>query len=101
MNGLYDGSSGGGVATAYAQPWYQKNVVPTKLAETEVTSTPITYNTGTAYGTVTLAYNESLTTASSPTAGDPGRVGAGRPVDRRRGGRDPLRPGQRAGRARS
>ena len=36
-----------------------------------------------------------------PAAGDPGRVGAGRPVDRRRGGRDPLRPGQRARRARS
>jgi subtilase family serine protease len=67
LNGLYDGSSGGGVATAYAQPWYQKNVVPTTLAETEVTSTPITYNTETtAFGTVTLAYNESLTTASSP-----------------------------------
>jgi subtilase family serine protease len=66
-NGLYDGSSGGGVATAYAQPWYQKNVVPTSLAETEVTSTPINYNTGTAtYGTLTLAFNESLTTASSP-----------------------------------
>jgi subtilase family serine protease len=67
VNGLYDGASGGGVAYAYAQPWYQKNVVPTKLAETEVTSTPITYNTGTTtYGTLTLAYNESLTTASSP-----------------------------------
>ena len=66
-NGLYDGSTGGGVANAYAQPWYQKTVVPTKLAETEVTSTPITYDTGTAtYGTLTLAYNESLTTASSP-----------------------------------
>jgi subtilase family serine protease len=64
LSGLYDGSSGGGVAYAYAQPWYQKNVVPTTLAETEVTST---YNTGTAaFGTVTLAYNESLTTASSP-----------------------------------
>jgi len=67
VNGLYDGSSGGGVSTAYAQPWYQRNVVPTRLAETEVTSTPITYNTGTtAFGTVTLAYNESLTRASSP-----------------------------------
>jgi subtilase family serine protease len=65
LNGLYDGSSGGGVSTAYAQPWYQKNVVPTKLAETEVTSTPITFNAG-SFGTVTLAYNESLTTASSP-----------------------------------
>jgi subtilase family serine protease len=63
----YDGSSGGGVADAYAQPWYQKNVVPTSLAETEVTSTPITYNTGTtAFGTVTLGFNESLTRASSP-----------------------------------
>ena len=67
LNGLYDGSSGGGVSTTYAQPWYQKNVVPTKLAETEVTSTPITYDTGTtAFGTLTLAYNESLTRASSP-----------------------------------
>ncbi|MGD0700993.1 MAG: S53 family peptidase [Trebonia sp.] len=63
----YDGSSGGGVAYAYAQPWYQQNVVPTSLAETEVTSTPVTYNTGTTtYGTLTLGYNESLTTASSP-----------------------------------
>jgi subtilase family serine protease len=63
----YDGSSGGGVADAYAQPWYQQNVVPTSLAETEVTSTPITYNTGTTtFGTVTLGWNESLTTASSP-----------------------------------
>jgi len=66
-NYLYDGSSGGGVSSTYAQPWYQKNVVPTSLAETEVTSTPVTYNTGTTtYGTVTLGYNESLTTASSP-----------------------------------
>ena len=63
----YDGSSGGGVADAYAQPWYQQHVVPTSLAETEVTSTPVTYNTKTtAYGTVTLGFNESLTTASSP-----------------------------------
>jgi subtilase family serine protease len=62
----YDGSSGGGVADAYAQPWYQKNVVPTSLAETEVTSTPITDNTGTTFGTLTLGWNESLTTASSP-----------------------------------
>ena len=66
-NGLYDGSTGGGVATAYAQPWYQQRVVPTSLAETEVTSTPVTYNTGTTtFGTIMLAYNESLTTASSP-----------------------------------
>jgi subtilase family serine protease len=42
-------------------------VVPTSLAKTEVTSTPITDNTGTAaFGTVTLGWNESLTTASSP-----------------------------------
>jgi subtilase family serine protease len=67
LNGDYDGSSGGGVSTAYAQPWYQKGVVPTSLAETEVTSTPITFNTGTTtFGTITLAYNESLTRASSP-----------------------------------
>ena len=66
-NYLYDGSSGGGVADDYAQPWYQQNVVPTSLAETEVTSKPITYNTKTkAYGTVTLGYTESLTQASSP-----------------------------------
>jgi subtilase family serine protease len=66
-NGLYDGSTGGGVATAYAQPWYQQHVVPTSLADTEVTSTPVTYNTGTTtYGNIILAYNESLTTASSP-----------------------------------
>jgi subtilase family serine protease len=66
-NFLYDGSSGGGVSYAYAQPWYQKNVVPTRLAETEVTSTPVTFNTGTTtYGTLTLGYNESLTRASSP-----------------------------------
>jgi subtilase family serine protease len=66
-NGLYDGSTGGGVATAYAQPWYQQHVVPTSLADTEVTSTPVTYNTGTTtFGTIILAYNESLTTASSP-----------------------------------
>lgn len=28
----YDGSSGGGVSTAYAQPWYQRGVVPNSLA---------------------------------------------------------------------
>ena len=66
-NFLWDGSSGGGVADDYAQPWYQQGVVPTSLAETEVTSTPITYDTGTtAFGTVTLGWNESLTRASSP-----------------------------------
>jgi subtilase family serine protease len=40
----YDGSSGGGVSTAYTQPWYQKGVVPNSLA-TEVpegsTTTPM------------------------------------------------------------
>jgi subtilase family serine protease len=67
VNGLYDGSTGGGVSYSYAQPWYQKNVVPTRLAETEVTSTPVTYNTKTkAYGTITLGYTESVTMASSP-----------------------------------
>jgi subtilase family serine protease len=29
----YDGSGGGGVSTTYAQPWFQKGVVPTALAE--------------------------------------------------------------------
>jgi len=63
----YDGSSGGGVSYAYTQPWYQKNVVPKSLAEAEVTSTPVTFDTGTStYGTLTLGYNESLTKASSP-----------------------------------
>ena len=33
LQGWYDGSGGGGVSTAYAQPAYQKGVVPTKLAE--------------------------------------------------------------------
>jgi subtilase family serine protease len=28
----YDGSGGGGVSTAYPQPWYQKGVVPNSLA---------------------------------------------------------------------
>jgi subtilase family serine protease len=28
----YDGSSGGGVSTAYTQPWYQQRVVPNSLA---------------------------------------------------------------------
>jgi subtilase family serine protease len=28
----YDGSSGGGVSTAYTQPWYQQGVVPNSLA---------------------------------------------------------------------
>ena len=29
----YDGSGGGGVSTQYSQPWYQRGIVPTKLAE--------------------------------------------------------------------
>jgi len=33
LQNWYDGSSGGGVSTAYTQPAYQKGVVPTKLAE--------------------------------------------------------------------
>jgi subtilase family serine protease len=41
---LYDGSGGGGVSTAYDQPWYQRGVVPYRLA-TDVpegsTSTPM------------------------------------------------------------
>jgi subtilase family serine protease len=40
----YDGSGGGGVSTAYTQPWYQRGVVPYRLA-TDVpegsTSTPM------------------------------------------------------------
>jgi subtilase family serine protease len=40
----YDGSSGGGVSTAYTQPWYQHGVVPTSLATAVpegTTSTPM------------------------------------------------------------
>lgn len=40
----YDGSSGGGVSTAYPQPWYQQGVVPTSLATAVpegTTSTPM------------------------------------------------------------
>ena len=43
-NWLYDGSSGGGVSTAYAQPWYQQGVVPDSLATAVpqgTTSTPM------------------------------------------------------------
>jgi subtilase family serine protease len=34
-NWEYDGSSGGGVSTAYTQPWYQRGVVPRSLATDE------------------------------------------------------------------
>ncbi len=41
----YDGSSGGGVSTVYPQPWYQRGVVPYRLAtavpEGGPTSTPM------------------------------------------------------------
>ena len=43
-NWLYDGSSGGGVSTAYEQPWYQRDVVPYRLATDvpeESTTTPM------------------------------------------------------------
>jgi subtilase family serine protease len=56
----YDGSSGGGVSAVYTQPWYQKGVVPTKLAETEVKSTPVNYK-----GTL-VAFTESVTKAKAP-----------------------------------
>ena len=40
----YDGSGGGGVSTAYTQPWYQRGVVPYRLATDvpEPTTTPTT-----------------------------------------------------------
>ncbi len=40
----YDGSGGGGVSTAYTQPWYQRGVVPYRLATDvpEPTTTPPT-----------------------------------------------------------
>jgi subtilase family serine protease len=60
LNGFYDGSTGGGVSAMYAQPWYQKAVVPSKLATTEVTSTPVS-----SQGTV-VGFNESLTTVKTP-----------------------------------
>ena len=56
----YDGSTGGGVSAIYTQPWYQRGVVPTSLARTEVKSTPV-YSGG-----ALEAYTESLTTAKSP-----------------------------------
>jgi subtilase family serine protease len=65
LNGYWDGGGGGGVATDYAQPWYQKGIVPTSLAKTEVKSTPLVYNTNSSYGSVVLGYNESTVTASS------------------------------------
>ncbi len=41
----YDGSSGGGVSTVYGQPFYQRHVVPTSLAEQlpngQTSSTPM------------------------------------------------------------
>ena len=40
----YDGSSGGGVSTYYTQPWYQRGVVPNRLAKDVpegTTSTPM------------------------------------------------------------
>ncbi|HUN32247.1 MAG TPA: S53 family peptidase [Trebonia sp.] len=57
---FYDGSTGGGVSAVYTQPWYQKGVVPTALAKTEVKSTPV------ISGGTLEAYNESLTTAKTP-----------------------------------
>jgi subtilase family serine protease len=66
LNGGWDGGGGGGVATGYAQPWYQQGIVPTQLATTEVKSTPIVYNTHSKYGDVILGFNESTVTASSP-----------------------------------
>jgi subtilase family serine protease len=56
----YDGSTGGGVSAVYAQPWYQKGIVPTSLAKTEVKSTPV-YS-----GSTLEAFTESVTTAKSP-----------------------------------
>jgi subtilase family serine protease len=56
----YGGSSGGGVSADYTQPWYQKLVVPTKLAETEVKSTPVEYQ-----GNL-VAFTESVTKARTP-----------------------------------
>jgi subtilase family serine protease len=54
----YDGSGGGGVSTAYPQPWYQASVVPASLATTEVVTTPPAGTSG--------QYAESYTTASAP-----------------------------------
>jgi hypothetical protein len=92
VNGLYDGSSGGGVSTSYAQPWYQKNVVPTKLDHLQHRDDRLRHPHA--------GLQREPDQGQQPDAGDPGRVGAGRPVDRRRGGRDPVRPGQQEGRAR-
>jgi subtilase family serine protease len=57
--GGYDGSGGGGVSTAYQQPWYQAGVVPRSLATTEVATTTPAVNTSSPY-------TESLTTVSTP-----------------------------------
>jgi subtilase family serine protease len=54
----YDGSGGGGVSTAYRQPWYQAGVVPPSLATTQV----VTTSPASGAGPVT----ESLTTAPGP-----------------------------------
>jgi subtilase family serine protease len=60
LNGLWDGSGGGGVSYQYQQPWYQKAVVPKSLATTEVVSSPVDFN-GSLFG-----YNESTTTVKNP-----------------------------------
>lgn len=59
----YDGSSGGGVSAIYTQPWYQKAVVPAKLAKTEVVSTGFTVSTSSG---PSFWANESITTAKTP-----------------------------------
>jgi len=60
LNGYYAGSTGGGVSAVYTQPWYQRGVVSRSLATTEVVSTPVSFQ-----GSL-FAYNESLSTASTP-----------------------------------
>jgi subtilase family serine protease len=65
-NGLYDGGTGGGVSAQFTQPWYQKPVVPARLARTNVAMTsPVFVNVTTASGTspVLEAINEALTTS--------------------------------------
>jgi subtilase family serine protease len=60
LNGGWDGASGGGVSATYKQPWYQKPIVPKKLATTEVVSTPVDFQ-GSLVG-----YNESVKTVKTP-----------------------------------
>jgi subtilase family serine protease len=60
----YDGSTGGGVSAVYTQPWYQKAIVPTALAKTEVVSTPVFVKTST--GPTLEGFNESIATAKNP-----------------------------------